>query len=157
MQMVKFPVRATIGRVLINALMMSDGGRYWGHSTCDTDENDQLNARSVLTTGEPGRRGDGRREPPWPLAIHLDEAVMRKRSEGWFKLKILFIFFIWIISFMSLWGAGRSDKRSHPAQTRHDHNEVVNIAANHLNRPRSPSLRRVNTRETTLWSCRSAD
>lgn len=55
MQMVKFPVRATIGRVLINVLMMSDGGQYWGHRTCDTDENDQLNARSVLTTGEPGR------------------------------------------------------------------------------------------------------
>ena len=60
MQMVKFPVRATIGCVLINALMMRDGGRYWGHRTCDTDENYQLNARSVLTTGEPGRRGDGR-------------------------------------------------------------------------------------------------
>ena len=55
MQMVKFPVRATIGRVLINVLMMSGGGRYWGQRTCDTDENDQLNARSVLTTGELGR------------------------------------------------------------------------------------------------------
>lgn len=58
MQMVKFPVRAAIGHMLINVLMMSDGGRYWGHHTCDTDENDQLNARSVFTTGELGR-GDG--------------------------------------------------------------------------------------------------
>lgn len=44
--------------MLINALMMSDSGRYWGHRTCDADENDQLNARSVLAMGEPGRRGE---------------------------------------------------------------------------------------------------
>lgn len=55
MQMVKFPVRAAIEYVLIHLLMMSDGGGYWGHRTCDTDENYQLNARSVLTTYERGR------------------------------------------------------------------------------------------------------
>lgn len=82
MQMVKFPARVAIGRVLINALMMSDGGRYWGHRTCDTDENDQLNARSVLRMGELGR-GDGARaarceSQPRPLVMQLDEAVMRK-------------------------------------------------------------------------------
>lgn len=58
MQMVKFPARAAIGRVLIKVLMMSDGERYWGQCTRHTDENDRLNTRSVLTTGEPGR-GDG--------------------------------------------------------------------------------------------------
>lgn len=39
-------------------LMMSDGGGYWGHRTCDTDENDQLNARSVLdNVGKMGPSG----------------------------------------------------------------------------------------------------
>lgn len=67
MQMVKFPEWAAIGRTLIKVLMMSDGQRYWGHCTCHTDENDQLNTRSALTVAE-GIVGGG--------------AVMRKDLRG---------------------------------------------------------------------------
>lgn len=52
--MVKFPVRAAIECMLINVLMMSGSRRYWGHCMCDTDKNDQLNARSVLAMYERG-------------------------------------------------------------------------------------------------------
>jgi len=80
----KFPTRAAIGRVLINVLMMSDGGRYWGHRTWYTDANDQLNARSV-----PHKVWESQ---PWPLVIRLDEAVMRKDLRGWFKWKKMYFF-----------------------------------------------------------------
>lgn len=68
MQMVKFPPSAAIGGVLINGLMMSDSMQYWGHHTYDTDENDQLNARSV----QDERMGGGARWNKVKCQSHSD-------------------------------------------------------------------------------------
>lgn len=43
--------------MLTNMKMMSDGRQYWGHQTCNTDSNNQLNARRVLAVEEAGREG----------------------------------------------------------------------------------------------------
>lgn len=61
MQMVKFPVRTAIERVLINALTMSGGGRYWGRGTLDTDENDQLKCQKCPRKARTGQAGTERR------------------------------------------------------------------------------------------------
>lgn len=128
--MVKFPARTAIERVLMNALMMSGGGRYWGRGTLDTDENDQLKCQKCprkAWTGQAGQSGTLR----ITLAAVFKPASNEKRSPGWFKSKNLFFSPI-IFYQVSL----RRKVRWWPCEAEapgHLHDWVVNNAGSRLN------------------------
>lgn len=78
-----------IERVLINVLMMSGGGRYWGRGTLDTDENDQLKCQKCPRKDERGRRDRAaRRESRSPPFVN--PPVMRKDPQVDLNQRIYF-------------------------------------------------------------------